>query len=99
MNSSPVIALELDRLVAALEERGELLRIRRAVDPRFEVSAVIRAVQKGPNLAVLFERVNGSRFPVLSNVLGDPARLAGMLGAERTSLARHWTTLLDRDPS
>lgn len=99
MNAPPIIALELRRLTAELEARGQLLRVRRTVDPRFEVSAVIRAVQKGPNLPVLFEHVQGSRFPVLSNVLGDPVRIAGMLGAEHTSLARRWTALLDRNPS
>lgn len=92
----PMIALDLQRLVSALEAQGKLLRVRREVDSRFELSAVIRTVQKGPNLPVYFEKVKNSRFPVLSNVLGSYNLVADMLGAERTSLARRWMALLDR---
>ena len=97
--SLSLITLEPRRLSLALEAQGKLLRVRREVDPRFELSAVIRAVQKGPNLPVLFEAVKGSRFPVLSNVLGNYDLVAAMIGAEPASLARRWTALMDQNPA
>lgn len=97
--SHPLITLEPRQLAAALEAQGKLLRVRREVDPRFELSAVIDAVQKGPNLPVLFERVKGTRFPVLSNVLGNYDLVAAMIGADSASLARRWATLMDENPA
>ena len=97
LTSPPIIALDPRRLSETLEAEGKLLRVRREVDPRHELSGVIHAVQKGPNLPVLFEKVKGTRFPVLSNVLGSYSLVAAMLGAERTSLAQRWSTLLERN--
>ena len=96
MHSPPLIALDPRRLSEALEAEGKLLRVRREVDPHFDLAAVIRAIQKGPNLPVLFETVKGSRFPVLSNVLGSYDLVATMIGAEPTRLAQRWATLLNR---
>lgn len=64
--------------LAALERSGELLRIGKTVDPRFEISAFLSACDGGP--AVLFEHVNGSPLPVLGNVLTGRARIARALG-------------------
>jgi UbiD family decarboxylase len=98
--SAPSLAgLELNALVAALEARGALLRVGREVEPRFELSAVIQAVQKGPNLPVLFERVKGSRYPVLSNVNGSYERVSSLLGGHTGNLAARWAAMMDIDPA
>jgi len=47
--------------VARLEAAGQLLRVRREVDPKFELAAVVQAIQRRENLPVLFERVRGTR--------------------------------------
>ena len=96
MDSPPLIALDPQRLSEARDAEGKLLSVQREVDPRFELSAVIRAIQKGPNLPVRFETVKGSRFPVLSNVLGSDGLVAAMVGAEPTILAQRLATPLDR---
>jgi len=52
-----------------LEKQGDLVRIRREVDRRFELSAVAKKLDGGP--AVIFENVRGASMPV---VVGTTAR-------------------------
>ncbi len=65
-----------------LEGRGELIRIRKEVDPRFEVAALIRDIQQRRNQPVLFERVKGSTLPIVSNTCGSYASVSAALGVE-----------------
>lgn len=68
--------------VHALEERGELVRVRRAVEARFEIAAIAdRAVKQG-GPALLFENVPGARFPLLINAFGSRARMSLALGVD-----------------
>jgi len=55
-------------LVRILEERGELYRIRRPVDPKFEMPAVMEQIEK-QRKGFIFENVKGARFPVIGGVL------------------------------
>src|SRR5580692_4195645 len=66
--------------VATLERRGELVRIRRPVDPFLEVSAIADRVMKAGGPALLFERVGVSPYPVLINAYGSRARMSTALG-------------------
>src|SRR5438309_12066324 len=83
----------LRAFVAALESRGDLIRIRKEVDPKFELSAVLKHVQRTRNLPVLFERVRGTSMPVVSNICGNYAIMARMLGVEASGVAARWSTL------
>ena len=65
-----------------LEERGELVRIRERVDPRFEITEITDRTTKGGGPALLFENVAGSALPVAINVYGSEQRMAWALGAE-----------------
>ena len=67
-------------LLAWLDQRGELCRVRRQVDPKHELVAVLRQMQKGPNRALLFESVTGTDTPVVSNVFGLRSTIASALG-------------------
>ncbi|MFO1377866.1 MAG: UbiD family decarboxylase [Steroidobacteraceae bacterium] len=61
----------------------EYVRIERAVDPRFELSAVLRKLQDENRFpAVHFSRVKGSAFPVVSNLFASTRRLALAFGVE-----------------
>jgi 4-hydroxybenzoate decarboxylase len=86
--------LDLRQLLAHLEADGELLRVRREVDPKFELAAVTRKVQLGPNLPVLFEQVRGTAIPVVSNVYGNYAIVARMVGTELSGVAATWAALM-----
>jgi 4-hydroxybenzoate decarboxylase len=77
-----------------LDGRGELIRIRKEVDPRFEVAALIRDIQQRRNQPVLFERVKGSALPIVSNVCGSYASVSAALRVEPRELARTWAERL-----
>jgi 4-hydroxy-3-polyprenylbenzoate decarboxylase len=68
----------LRTVLADLEQAGELRRIAEPVSPRFELSAMLAAGDRGP--ALLFESVQGTRMPVVGNVLGSRERIAASLG-------------------
>lgn len=75
-------------LLSWLEARGDLRRVRREVDPRHELTAVMRQMQKGPNQGLLFTRVRGSALPVATNVFGFRRAVAASVGLEEKDLLR-----------
>ena len=70
----------LSAFVRALEDDGELVRVRREVDPHLEIAAIADRVMKGQGPALLFERVKGSAFPLLINGFGSRRRMSRALG-------------------
>jgi UbiD family decarboxylase len=76
-----------------LREREQLLVVDREVDPCFELNAVVRKIQSGPNLPVLFRRVRGTRFPVFSNGLGNYGLVAQLLSVGIDQVASRWAEL------
>lgn len=60
--------LDFRGLVKLLEERGELHRISRPVDPEFEMAAVMEKIDQ-QRRAFIFENVIGARFPVVGGLL------------------------------
>ncbi|MEM7828390.1 MAG: menaquinone biosynthesis decarboxylase [Candidatus Aenigmatarchaeota archaeon] len=65
-----------------LEQRHELHRIRIEVDPVLEISEITDRVCKKGGPALLFERVKGSGFPVVTNAFGSKKRMCLALGVE-----------------
>jgi 4-hydroxy-3-polyprenylbenzoate decarboxylase len=90
---------DLSEFIAILEKRGHLKRIKAWVSPELEITEITDRVSKGPldkNVALLFENVEGSRFPVLINSLGHPQRMAWALGVDDLEeLNRRLATLID----
>jgi 2,5-furandicarboxylate decarboxylase 1 len=70
--------------LAALEASGDLHRVLRAVDSRFEIAAVLSLRDRGP--AQLFERVGAHSMPLVANLLNSRARIACALGIARNEL-------------
>ena len=62
-------------LVAALEEAGELRRVRGPVSADLEIAEVLRRVMYAGGPAVLFEDVEGYDMPVLGNAFGSDRRM------------------------
>src|SRR5690242_11776678 len=87
------MSASLRRHLDALAQAGELVRIRREVDPKFELNAVTRLVQKERNLPILFEKVRGSRYRVASNVMGNYGHLSRLIGAEKRTAAKRWAEI------
>lgn len=71
----------LRAFVAALEQAGELVRIKEFVDPVLEIAEITDRVSKTPdrNKALLFENT-GTDFPLLINSMGSYRRMCMALG-------------------
>ena len=67
--------------IADLRRRGDLEIIRTPVNPRFELAAVTQRSQQISDHALLFEDVQGTDFPVVTNVYGSRRRLCELIGA------------------
>jgi len=72
----------LQDFIAVLEAKGELRRISAEVDPILEITEIADRVMRSGGPALLFEKVKGSRWPVLINAMGTESRMALALGAE-----------------
>ncbi len=72
----------LRQFVAALEKAGELVRIREEVDPELEITRRTDAESKKPSggKALYFEKVRGSKMPLLINAFGSYRRMAMAMG-------------------
>ena len=71
--------------IAVLEKNGELVRIKAEVDAELEIAEITDRVSKekgAANKALLFERVTGSAFPVLTNAFGSMKRMCLALEVE-----------------
>jgi 4-hydroxybenzoate decarboxylase len=78
-----------------LAGRGELVVVRRPVNPRHQLAAVTKAVQKAGEQAVLFDKVEGTEFPVVSNLYGSHERLCRLVGAGEKTFCQRWIELTD----
>jgi len=68
--------------IDALERAGELVRITAEVDPDLEISEIAARVMRDYGPALLFERVKGSKMPLLINAYGSARRMAMAFGVE-----------------
>src|SRR5205823_1871442 len=73
---------DLREFIAQLEARGELKRVRANVSPHLEMTEVCDRVLRAGGPALLFERPTGHDMPVLANLFGTVARVAGAMGAK-----------------
>ena len=76
---------DLGEFVSHLEKHGRLHRVTTPVSRDLEITEITDRVSKGPadrNVALLFERVEGSDVPVLINAFGSRERTAWALGVD-----------------
>jgi 2,5-furandicarboxylate decarboxylase 1 len=81
----------LQAFLAYLEENhpDEVLRISREVDPLFEATAILWALEnEGRFPAVIFENIKGSSLPCVTNVHASFPRLAMAIGLPITATPR-----------
>ncbi len=65
--------------VKFLDRNGELAKIRREVDPRYEMGSILKEYERRGK-AVLFERVKGSKIPAIGGLYQDWRRIGLALG-------------------
>lgn len=66
---------DLRHLIEAVEAEGELLRVQRTVEPRFELPALLKQAE-ARRKGIVFESVAGSKFPVAAALLTSTQRFA-----------------------
>jgi 2,5-furandicarboxylate decarboxylase 1 len=84
---------DLRHFLAELERRGLLQRITTPVEPRFELSAVAKGLEK-KRKAMLFETVSGYQLPVATNLLGSREMLSVALGTPLDSITQQFAQRL-----
>ncbi|MGD8589767.1 MAG: 4-hydroxy-3-polyprenylbenzoate decarboxylase [Chromatiales bacterium] len=85
---------DLRDFIRQLEERGELKHIPLEVDPRLEITEICDRTLRAGGPALLFEKVKGSRYPLLGNLFGTPKRVAMGMGEESVEALREVGRLL-----
>ena len=91
---SPLKYSDLREFMAFLEQRGELVRIKREIDPNLEMTEISDRTLRAKGPALLFENPKGYDTPVLCNLFGTPDRVAMGMGQENVSALRDVGTLL-----
>jgi 2,5-furandicarboxylate decarboxylase 1 len=71
--------MDFRTFVALLEAEDELLRVKVEVDPKHELSALLKQAE-ARRKAIYFENVKGSAFPVVGGVMTNPQRHALSVG-------------------
>ncbi|MEL7565836.1 MAG: UbiD family decarboxylase [Dehalobacterium sp.] len=62
-----------------LEQQNRVVRIKREVDPVYELPAVARKIHKKYGKAVMFDRVKGSAVPLVTYIFPDRSAVASAL--------------------
>jgi menaquinone biosynthesis decarboxylase len=71
-----------------LARENDLVRIRTEVDPYLELAEIHRRVIERGGPALIFERVKGSRYPVVTNLFGTARRIELAFGPKPEALVR-----------
>src|SRR5918912_3162193 len=78
----------LRSFLSLLARERDLVTVEAEVDPYLELAEVHRRVIARGGPALLFKRVRGSRYPVVTNLFGTPRRIELAFGPKPESLVR-----------
>ncbi|MBI3077848.1 MAG: UbiD family decarboxylase [Deltaproteobacteria bacterium] len=81
---------DLREYLTELDRKGELVRIKEDLSPRYEIAATIREVGRTRGSAVLFERVRGFTVPVVGNLLRKRSYLAWAFGLDEAHIVAEY---------
>jgi 2,5-furandicarboxylate decarboxylase 1 len=81
----------------ALERADQLVRIKKSVNPQFELAGIVSKLDKGKT--VIFESVKGSNMKVAANVLGTRHRIALSINAKNENMIQERITDAVRNKS
>jgi UbiD family decarboxylase len=84
--------MELAKLVKVLDAKGMLTRISKPVDPKYEVSTLMKMLD---GRVLLFDHVRGSTMPVIANICSTRDLVATGLGIRREELIAKLTEAID----
>jgi UbiD family decarboxylase len=86
------MAMELAKFVNILEEKGFLTRISKPVDPKYEISTLMRMLD---GHVLFFDHVNGFTMPIIANVCSSRELVAIGLNTSRDQLIGKLTDAID----
>ncbi len=84
--------MELAKFANILEQKGLLTKISRPVDPRYEISTLMRMLD---GRVLLFDHVKGFSMPIIANVCSTRDLVAIGLGTSRDQLIGKLTEAID----
>lgn len=82
----------LEKIINILEEKNQVIRIRKEVDPVYEASGLIKKIQETTNKAILFEKLKGYKHPLFSNLFGSIDRVGFILGCDKLQINNVWNS-------
>ena len=85
---------DLRDFMQQLEQRGELKRIVREIDPCLEMTEICDRTLRAGGPALLFEKAKDYSIPVLGNLFGTPKRVALGMGEDSVDALREVGKLL-----
>ncbi len=88
--------MDLKEFISRLDKADDLVRIKKPVSTKYEISAVLDRVDKSARQAVLFERVRGYTTPVIGNLLSHRRRFALALGVGEEALLKEYSRRVKR---
>ncbi|MCD6242240.1 UbiD family decarboxylase [Candidatus Bathyarchaeota archaeon] len=76
--------MSLREFLKQMEAEGEVLHIKEKLSPKFEIAAIMKAMDKGPIL--IFEKVKGKSTKIAANVCATRERICKALNVKRENL-------------
>jgi len=87
---------DLPEFLRALEAAGELRRVGAPVQSELEITEIATRVVRGGGPALLFEKVQGSPYPLAINIFASPRRIEIALGRPPAAFAEEVELFLER---
>ncbi|RLI04537.1 UbiD family decarboxylase [Candidatus Bathyarchaeota archaeon] len=87
---------DLRSFMDALEKEGELKKVEKEVDPKYEIAAVLDELDKKGGPAVLFKNVKGYKTSVVGNICGTRKRIGKALGVEYDKVTFKYMEALEK---
>ncbi len=88
--------VDLRSFIAHLERTGQLVRIAAEVDPVQDVTIIQHRVLAAGGPALLFERVKGSPYRLVTNLFGTPRRVEAAFGRPPGQIGQEMADLAER---
>lgn len=77
---------DLREYLKALEQAGEVARVRKEVEPKYELGAICKTAHEKGRKALFFEKVRGCSMPVVTELLSTFGRIAIALETQESDL-------------
>lgn len=87
-HSGATVDADLGAIIKWLDRRGRLIHVRSQVSPAYQLAAIAAKFEGGPR-AVLFEKVEGSRYPVFTGLYWSRQLLADLFGRQEAVLPQY----------